>query len=144
MLTAQGNCLQAWARLEAKRGNLDKARQLFRLGADCDPSHTYIWQAWGVMEFNAGDLDRARELFQEVSFGVSLDLRGSCWARGSRLGVPQRRVHEGYGGAPGVVDFSAGHVVRARKIGELGGSGSGFRETLLARWRRLGRTAIRW
>ena len=87
VLTTQGSCLQAWARLEAKRGNLNKARQLFRLGADCDPTHTYIWQAWGVMEFNAGDLDRARELFQEVSFGFSLIFWGSCWLSGSRLGV---------------------------------------------------------
>lgn len=36
--------LQAWALLEQEDGNKDEARRLFQLGADMDPSHTYIWQ----------------------------------------------------------------------------------------------------
>ena len=82
------------------------------------------------MEFNAGDLDRARELFQEVSAGSSLDLRGPCGLRGSRLGGPQRWVHEGDGSA--------------REGGEVARSGSGFRGLLLAKCKRLGSNAIMW
>lgn len=36
--------LQAWAVLEAEDGATEEARRLFQLGADVDPSHTYIWQ----------------------------------------------------------------------------------------------------
>lgn len=36
--------LQAWAVLEAEDGATEEARRLFRLAADTDPSHTYIWQ----------------------------------------------------------------------------------------------------
>ena len=42
-------CEQAWAILEAERGNTDHARRLLRSASEKDPCDLYIWQvcAWG-------------------------------------------------------------------------------------------------
>ena len=55
---------QAWAVLEARAGNVARARQIFEACTRRHPRHLPTWQAWGVMERMAGELDRARELFQ--------------------------------------------------------------------------------
>lgn len=41
-------CEQAWAILEAERGDIDHARNLLRTASEKDPCDLYIWQvcAW--------------------------------------------------------------------------------------------------
>jgi hypothetical protein len=41
--------VQAWGLLEEAAGHVDKARELFEIGAKADPSHLYIWQVSGAV-----------------------------------------------------------------------------------------------
>lgn len=58
---------RAWiglARLRAKDGRTEAAREAFAEGARCCTGNPYILQAWGVFEERSGDTRRALELYQ--------------------------------------------------------------------------------
>ncbi|KAA8495597.1 PsbB mRNA maturation factor Mbb1, chloroplastic [Porphyridium purpureum] len=62
---AEGRYWLSYAQMEARSGNLDGARRLFRNGAEAtrrSPSHLY--HAWAVLEERAGNVDDARNLFK--------------------------------------------------------------------------------
>lgn len=53
--------------MEAERGNLDRARELFQQGVWADPNSRntlYVFHAWAVLEKRAGNAGLARELFK--------------------------------------------------------------------------------
>lgn len=54
---------QAFGLMEARRGNHDKARELFERGIQIDSQHAPIFHAWATMEEQLGDYNRARDLF---------------------------------------------------------------------------------
>lgn len=47
------------------QGNVQTARDLFRMGIKASPSFGALWQAYGVLEFHEQRLDTARSLFEE-------------------------------------------------------------------------------
>ncbi len=60
----------AFAALEGRVRNLDKARFLYMRASEADPVDKVVWQAWGTLEAKAGNIGRARQLFER---GVLVD-----------------------------------------------------------------------
>lgn len=58
--------LQAWARVEARHGQLRVARLLFGRAAAARPSDAVVLQSWAVAEGAAGELGVARSLFRRA------------------------------------------------------------------------------
>uniref|UniRef100_A0A061RFL8 Psbb mrna maturation factor chloroplastic-like n=1 Tax=Tetraselmis sp. GSL018 TaxID=582737 RepID=A0A061RFL8_9CHLO len=54
---------QAWATLEAKRGNASHARKLYNAATVASESHVTAWHGWGQLEKQQGNYVRARELW---------------------------------------------------------------------------------
>ena len=50
---------QAYGLMEARRGNHDKARELFQKGIDIDQKHAPIFHAWATMEAQLGEYNRS-------------------------------------------------------------------------------------
>lgn len=77
--------------MEAERGNLDRARELFQQGVWADPNSRntlYVFHAWAVLEKRAGNAGLARELFKaaikvcwSLEEGVCVAKRGNGWGR---------------------------------------------------------------
>ena len=54
---------QAWAVLEARRGDPGRARQLYDAATVADKRHAAAWHGWGMLEKRCGNFQRARDLF---------------------------------------------------------------------------------
>jgi tetratricopeptide (TPR) repeat protein len=54
---------QAWAVLEARQGDTERARQLYDAATVADKRHAAAWHGWGMLEKRAGNYQRARDLF---------------------------------------------------------------------------------
>lgn len=67
--------------MEAREGDSEKARQLFKKGTSADPKHAPVWQAWALMEAREGKVEKARQLFEK---GTSADPKNAhlwqAWA----------------------------------------------------------------
>lgn len=50
---------------EAKLGEIDRARDLFRRAVKADRRHAHAWQAWGVMEAKDKQWATARTLYEQ-------------------------------------------------------------------------------
>lgn len=57
----------AWGRVEElKRGDVDRAREIFRKGCQLSPRSGMLLHAWGQMEDRCGRLEAARDLFNKA------------------------------------------------------------------------------
>eukprot|EP01024_Parvocaulis_polyphysoides_P050724 TRINITY_DN494_c0_g2_i1.p1 TRINITY_DN494_c0_g2~~TRINITY_DN494_c0_g2_i1.p1 ORF type:complete len:267 (-),score=44.13 TRINITY_DN494_c0_g2_i1:277-1077(-) len=52
---------------ELQRGDVDKARQIFRQGCESNPADVPLMQAYGLLEARFGESETARSLFEKAS-----------------------------------------------------------------------------
>uniref|UniRef100_A0A7S0ZAL8 Uncharacterized protein n=1 Tax=Timspurckia oligopyrenoides TaxID=708627 RepID=A0A7S0ZAL8_9RHOD len=63
--SADGRYWLGFAQMEARSGNTERARELFRAGAESNNrSQGHLLHAWAVLEERTGNCDRARKLFR--------------------------------------------------------------------------------
>ncbi|XP_043810515.1 protein high chlorophyll fluorescent 107 isoform X3 [Manihot esculenta] len=55
-------CMECWAVLENKMGNIRRARELFDAATVADKRHTAAWHGWAVLELKQGNVKKARQL----------------------------------------------------------------------------------
>ena len=80
------SCEQAWAILEAERGDIDHARSLLRTASEKDPCDLYIWQvcAWGPCCAHVPACDTIWPVLQTRGTGVqrastcAISCRAAC------------------------------------------------------------------
>lgn len=65
---------QAWALVESKAGQCEKARALFGKALEADPGHLPAIVAWARVEWGLGEVAKGRELFER---GVKRAGKGS-------------------------------------------------------------------
>ena len=124
----------AWAVLEAKDGEGDKARKLFQRGLVADRENKYVWLSWAVFEAREGFVQRARRLLQR---GCELNPRdppllqalarleaGDGNMRNARMlfeqGTKLDPAHQANWQAWAIAEWRAGHVDRARELFQRG------------------------
>lgn len=56
----------AFASLESRLRNTEKARFLYMRAAEANPVDKIVWQAWGSLESKMGNAQRARQLFERA------------------------------------------------------------------------------
>jgi Tfp pilus assembly protein PilF len=72
--------------MEARRGNHDKARELFEKGIEIDQKHAPIFHAWATMEAQLGEYNRSILLLSRLLH---------CLSTPRRQTAPQR-VHSAH------------------------------------------------
>ncbi len=69
---------QAWAVLESRRGDSEKATELFGRAVEADPCHAAAYQAWAMHAERCGDYHTAAERFKRsaaLDHGPALQAR---------------------------------------------------------------------
>lgn len=59
----------AWGWLEARTGNVERARKLYDAAVVVDGTHACAWHKWGMLEKGQGNFTRARDLWMQVRGG---------------------------------------------------------------------------
>lgn len=65
LVTTSGPLWSAWGLLEERRGNIDKARELFENSTKNDPKFGSAWHSWALLESRRCNFERASELYRE-------------------------------------------------------------------------------